>query len=168
MDILFENYKIHKDYDKHIVDVFQYRKVNNLNWVQLCEELFSYVKKLKPNNKYQYIITFTIDPKLNEINDELIKKVENYILNLKPFRESNENTLRCDYVREGDGKEKHIHWHFSIISKVFIIKKVFNYYEKKFGFVQISKSSDKNYKNRLDYINKEKQSINLKGANLST
>lgn len=114
-------------------------------------------------SSYQYLITFTVDTK-KSID---YKRIEEYILNLKPFQKDNENTIRCHYVKE-IGKGGNHHWHFAIESKKYIIGKTFQYYKNIYGFVQVNKSVTKTYNDCLTYLEKVNKAIQLRGVNNNT
>ncbi len=151
-------------------------KTKGQNWESIREEMFDLymtnvvntdrdklfskylMLKIKKSKTFQYLITFTIDPKKHNVKDETLhRKIENYI-KLRFTREAI-GAIRADIVKEGSTKENiHTHWHVALKSSKWLLKKSFKYYEKLYGFVQINKSTNNNYENRLNYLNKSNTS----------
>lgn len=103
---------------------------------------------------YRYLITFTLDPKKGPHN---IEKIEEYIV--KQFHRKPLGILHAEYVKEGNGQDKHIHWHAAVETSKPLKKDRFNYYIKLYGKLDISRTKAQNLEETLNYINKESQSI---------
>lgn len=103
--------------------------------------------------RHYYLFTFTIDPKKHKLCDDTYDKVQEYIikqLKRKPLR-----ICEAYLVREGGDEEaKHTHWHASVTSEKPISKDRFNYYNKIYGNIDISKSKLQTNDEALDYISK--------------
>lgn len=101
---------------------------------------------------YQYMITFTIDPKkYATINDELIEKIEEYIKAI-PLRTALKIT-KFEMVRESH-KDGRPHWHTLVVSTKSLKKSLFTYYQKLYGNIDFSKSRVKCVNNIRQYISK--------------
>lgn len=113
------------------------------------KKMKSYYKNAK---EYRYLITFTISPKKFEtITDSLEEEIEDFIES-----QSKRKALKIThfaYVRElHDNKRPH--WHVSIKTSKCLKKDRFNYYIKKYGYIDFSKSKDTNEQESLDYLSK--------------
>lgn len=119
------------------------------------------LKEYENNNKtYTYMLTFTIDPKKQNVNcTKLHNKLEEYIINLATKRKPQ----RSDIVKEGtDEDHKHTHWHLGLEMKKFIdFSNVLKNYRKQNGNVDISRSWSNDYNNVLKYINKSQPSTQI-------
>ncbi len=105
---------------------------------------------------YYYLITFTLKP---EIKTDIEKiKIKKFIL--EQCRRPALHIVEAEYVEEltANGVE---HWHIAVKSKKFIAKNRFNYYEKNYGHVDISKSTINSMSESLNYINKVTKSTKL-------
>lgn len=111
--------------------------------------------KEKETKYYYYLITFTLKPSIKKTEYE---KIEKFILSqvTRPALKIKE----AHYIKEYT-KKNIPHWHISIKSKKFIAKNRFNYYQKHYGNIDISKSTNKSLTESLNYINKVQQSIQL-------
>lgn len=119
-------------------------------------EIVRQLKMLDKEDKiYCYLITFTLREDHIKAKYKLIKsKVIQY------FQGSALEVIDADIVTEltKSGRE---HYHVSVSSKKFIIKKTFKNYEKKYGFVDIDKSYCRSREHSMIYINKIGQSVPL-------
>lgn len=101
--------------------------------------------------QYRYLVTFTVDPRksghksTNEIYDYIYKQFKRTPLQVK----------QAYIVQEGDGKKKHIHWHVAVETNKALKKDRFNYYTKKYGNIDISKTKAETLQHALKYISKE-------------
>lgn len=118
------------------------------------QKVMKRLRKEFEKKTYQYIVTFTLNPKYVDLNDKkLLKKIELYII--QRFKRPAICAVRADIVQEGGvGTDKQHHWHVALHSRKWLLKKSFKYYEDLYGFVDINKSTDNNYSNRLNYITK--------------
>ncbi len=113
-------------------------------------------KQLKEINvkKFYYLLTFTLrkDPD-NE------REIEKYILGqvLRPAL----RIKTAHYVKEYT-KAGRPHWHVAVESTKYIARNRFNYYENKFGNIDISKNHGNTLEEMMNYINKEQPSIKIK------
>lgn len=135
-------------------------------------ETFDYVKKWiklnrSQNKNYNYMITFTMDPKKVDINDkDKVDKIEKFIVS--QMNRQGLGIINAEYVREGgDSDHKHIHWHVNIISNKFLRKRYFKTYTKNYGNIDISTSKNKfgsensNYQSIHSYISKDTVPIQI-------
>ncbi len=111
--------------------------------------LFTQVCKEKEIKKYLYMLTFTLRDDI-DISDT--DTVEAYIL--KQMSRGPLHIKKSHYVRELT-KANRPHWHVAVETTKPLKKDRFNYYEKKYGFVQINKSSHKNYPTIINYLSKD-------------
>lgn len=116
--------------------------------------LTNYYKELeKDNRRYIYLITFTKkDPNMEDDD------IEKYIIS----KFQKDSIIEAHMAKEKT-KNGVSHWHVSVISKTFITKKpTFQYYIKKYGYVDISKTRSKTLKNGIKYISKDSTPIKIK------
>lgn len=107
--------------------------------------------------EYMYLVTFTIDTKkYTEKNYDEIKK---YII--KQFQRKPLQVTKAQIVQEGNGKDKHIHWHVAVHTMTPLKKDRFHYYIKKYGNIDISKSKSNSYDELQNYISKEVVPIDI-------
>lgn len=108
------------------------------------------VRSFKGGKIYLYMLTFTKDPKKDVTDSD--DKIEKYIISVLKRTDPKELWV----VREGGDKEhKHIHWHVMIQTPEYLRSERFQYYRKKYGNIDISKSHTKNPKHIFDYISKQ-------------
>jgi len=125
-----------------------YYDVVHHNEQKLFHKIF--LKQLKETEvkTYEYMITFTLkaDHPIHKI-----QKIENYIVRqvCRPALQ----ILEAWIVKEKT-KQNRDHWHLSVKSKKFISRNRFNYYEKLYGYVDISKSTDKSLQESINYMSK--------------
>lgn len=117
-------------------------------------------KYLKENKTYMYMITFTCGDSVDIKDEEVLKKIENYIIDifLKPIK----RVIRLDFVREGtvlDGLRPH--WHFGVVSKCYISGDMWKTYRKKYGSIKSKASVLNNYDDILTYIRKTSNSTKI-------
>ncbi len=104
---------------------------------------------------YYYLITFTLKP---NIDKEKYDKIEEYIIS--QMKRPALKITEAHYVREYT--KNHIaHWHVSLSCLKCLPKNRFNYFEKLYGHVDISKTTDKSLNEGINYINKEQISIQI-------
>ncbi len=115
-------------------------------------------KKFFENKTFQYMITFTCDPRKIDIDDEIaLKENENYIL--ERLQRPALQITRLEFVREGTDKDhKHAHWHCGVVSKRYLEKDMFKTYIKNVGKIKCEKSKRDNFDDILVYINKTHKS----------
>jgi len=135
-----------------------------MDWfLQNIDEINKTAKYYKAPEVFKYMLTFTIDPKkvynLNdpEIQDIIEKYIEKVIYKLSDDK--------CYYVKEHP--EQNVHWHCIIYrNSALTSRNVFDYYKKKYGHIDISKSittDEKGDVNSVNYLQKEGQIKYLKG-----
>lgn len=113
--------------------------------MDLWHELF---KSYNPSSKkYVYLVTFT---KRNpEDNDDVI---EQYIV--KQFKRKPLKVTEAHIAKE-QTKQGVSHWHVAVETERALKKDRFNYYLKKYGFVDINKNKEQNIETTLNYISKD-------------
>lgn len=109
-------------------------------------------KRAKDNKRYRYLVTFTLDPKKNELNEELYKLVEDYIISLAGSIQY--CPIHWAFVREYT-KAGVAHWHVSIVSKTIVKQSYFKYYITKYGNVDVSTSRKNEEEYSLNYMAKD-------------
>jgi len=128
----------------------------------------SFVRFLANKDKqlYCYLVTFTLSvgcmptfpsPKYLTKN-EYYQEVEDYIekqFKRKPLKITEAHMVR-EYTKKGIP-----HWHVAVSCEKHLAKNRFNYYSRKYGNVDISKSKCQNIQESLNYINKSSVSRNL-------
>jgi len=108
-------------------------------------------KSRQPN---VYMLTFT----LREMKDADSARAYIYRQHERPALEMVEYA-----VSEELTKKKMPHWHALIVCKKLLKKDRFNYYEKKFGFIDFSRNRHNNSDDVLKYISKENKPTVLMG-----
>lgn len=96
---------------------------------------------------YYYLVTFTIDPKINTSSDD---EIESYIKKQFTDRPSLK-VLEAHIVKEFTQKGI-AHWHVSCKTGKPLKKDRFHYYMRKYGQIDISKNRHKNLNDGLNYI----------------
>ncbi len=143
-----KKYKLSEIIDKSNINAYLREKGFHKTFKSISKELD------KKNKVYQYMLTFTCDPKKVDVEDEVaLASIEDEVLRLvqKPVL----SIVRSEYVREGtDEDHKHAHWHVGVVSKKFMKKEYFKSYIKNIGRIDISKSVENNFLDILLYINK--------------
>lgn len=129
-------------------------KVNDNISIGRMEDWLTYMRQYNPNRKkYLYLVTFT---KRNpDDNDDII---ENYIKT--QFKRPPLQVTEA-YIAKEKTKEGISHWHVAVETERILKKDRFNYYVKKYGFVDISKSKGTNIETPLNYISKETLPIKI-------
>lgn len=112
------------------------------------KEFVKYVTK-KDLKKYRYLITFTLPEDHKHDEDE----VEHYIV--KQFQQRPVLQIEKAYMVKERTQKDIAHWHVAVCSTRCLKKDRFNYYIKKYGFVDISKSKAQHLEESLNYISKE-------------
>jgi len=131
-------------------------QISKIRMEQFHAKLQNYYKSHKT---YLYMVTFTLDPTKNTLNEKLYKEVEQYITKLLL---SDKNFTNIKIVKEGgDEDHKHIHWHSLIKSTEFLKNNFFSHYMKKYGKVDKSSSKSGNREYIITYISKQHQPITL-------
>lgn len=102
---------------------------------------------------YRYLITFTQDPKKS--GHKSTKALYDYIF--KQFKREPLGVKQAWIVQEGNAKDKHIHWHVAVETTKALKKDRFNYYMKKYGNIDISKTNANTLEHALEYISKEQK-----------
>lgn len=145
-----KDYRMEKQYAQHIID-------GNLT---LASEYYakhyhrmdsSYIKKylnLQKAKKYYYLITFTLRKDMKHLADEAEKYIKKQFTERPPLQ-----IQEAYYVRELT-KKGMPHWHVSVCSTTPIAKNRFQYYNKKYGFIDVSKSKQKTLTNGMEYLSK--------------
>lgn len=115
------------------------------------QENLSVMKMIKGIIKhYRYLITFTKDKKKTLPDNDTIEK---YII--KQIKRKPLNIVTAYYVREGDDKDKQVHWHVVCETTKPLKKDRFNYYIKKFGNIDLSRTKAQNIEEGINYITKD-------------
>lgn len=100
--------------------------------------------------KFIYLLTFTLRP--DKQSSEFSEKAEEYIRDI-----SKRDALGIKYlafVREHT--EKGVpHWHVCIETKTALKRNRFQYYEKLYGFIDISRTKGQTTQEALNYMSKE-------------
>lgn len=130
----------------------QYRYFIDPAFLHILKKLINASKQ----HKYNYMVTFTIDPTKNKIDDLLEETIEQYICN-----QSHRDALKITYfayVKEYT-KKGVAHWHAVITTTKPLAKNRFQFYEKLYGSVDISKTKVTTTQEALNYISKESSPI---------
>lgn len=108
-------------------------------------------KNWKPKKVYKYMLTFTIDPKkVQGQNDTKVQdSIELYISKL--LKDSKYEKVY--YVKEH--ADSNCHWHAVIYSNNRFKQQDIAYYKKKYGNVDISRSHDISDEHTMKYLSKE-------------
>ncbi len=110
--------------------------------------------------RYLYLVTFTIDPsKHPKLDDSKLLDIFKYISN--QFQRPPLGVTKAQIVQEGNGKTKHYHFHVAVETSKYLKKDRFHYYIKKYGQIDISKSSHDSFNEILNYISKDSLPIVL-------
>lgn len=108
-------------------------------------------KKKDPPKKYIYLVTFTLRPEHHE--DEIIHKLAQSHIEGIAKRDALLLTY-FSFVKEHT-KAGVPHWHAVIVSENPIKKNRFQYYEKLYGNIDISRTKGQTTQPAIDYISKE-------------
>ncbi len=132
-------------------------KTNKMKQFHLAVQLFL-SKKDKINQRYYYLITFT----LNEENKDIDPKLVNQYI-ISRLAGSGLQIEKAHLVQEVT-QQGRPHWHVAVIAKKYISKDRFKYYANKFGFIDISKNHSQNYDTMLKYISKSNTAKQIIGG----
>lgn len=125
----------------------------------LWPQIKNLVKKINQQQQlkhYYYLITFTIKPE-QQIPDQY-QLIEDYIK--KQFLRKPLQIIQSHITKEYT-KSNIPHWHVAVETTKSLAKNRFNYYQQKFGNIDISKTLTNSIESSLNYINKEQPSIQL-------
>lgn len=117
--------------------------------LEFHENFKSYIKQ-KDVKKYYYLVTFTIHPEYASREREIEEYIRRQFLRV-PLR-----IKEAWIVRELTATNVP-HWHVAVCTYKALKKDRFNYYVKKYGFVDISKSRLNSLEESLNYISKVEQ-----------
>lgn len=117
------------------------------------------VKRYAPKF-YYYMVTFTLDPKLNDITPELADKAYKYIIKHLDHKQFDQ-IIEFHIVRE-QHENGNPHWHVALKSHVYVKQTWFKHYIKLYGNVDVSKNKGGKMETMLEYLNKENSSTQLK------
>lgn len=101
---------------------------------------------------YYYLVTFTIDPKINTSTDD---QIEAYIRSQFTNRPS--LCIKEAHIVKEFTKKNVAHWHVSVKTTKPLKKDRFHYYARKYGQIDISKNKAQNLNDGLNYISKSEQ-----------
>lgn len=132
-----------------------FRKLLMMDPNQIQRLVKDYFKE-RELKKYCYLITFTLR---EDIQDSMIDEVEGYIK--KQFLRHPLRVLEAHLVRELT-KTGRPHWHIACRTSRPLKKDRFNYYIKKYGFIDISNSKTQTIDESLNYISKCNAPIQIK------
>ncbi len=148
---IYKIYKIpHKLMDAFIVMLQKKQLAQASAWYRCHYGEKDFVKRFKVSThkiekkKYYYLITFT----LRKDRDD-IENVEAFI-KTQAFRPALQ-IIKASFVRELT-KGGRPHWHMAVISTKIIKKDRFNYYQKHYGNIDISKNKHNTTVDMLDYM----------------
>lgn len=107
-------------------------------------------QKIKESKKtqYYYQIVFTLKDGVNDSEDV----IEDYIK--KQFRRKPLQVVKA-YICKEYQKNGKAHWHVAVQTTKFLKKDRFNYYIRKYGMINITKSKHKTLDNSLNYMAKD-------------
>lgn len=134
--------------DKFIDAMVKHNKDFHFHFTKLCKE--------KEKKEYYYLVTFTVRDDVDEDEDV----IEQYIK--KQFLRSPLHVVVADIVKERTKRDRP-HWHVSTIMHCCLKKDRFQYYQKLYGSIDISKSGHKSYETILNYLSKDGLPQNIKG-----
>ncbi len=116
-------------------------------------------KQLYDKNKkyYYYMITFTLKDSIKDLG--LIKTIQKFIEGqvLRPALRIKEAHIVKELTKKGQA-----HWHVAVKAEQYIAKNRFNYYQKNYGNIDVSKNHGNTMTEMLNYMNKDNQSTKLK------
>lgn len=117
----------------------------------LSERIVQYAQQLaRENKKYRYLITFTL--KEDGMNEEEVQAyIEKQMLR-EPLK-IEEFHISKEYTKSGRA-----HFHCAVQTAKPLKKDRFHYYQKKYGFVDISRTKAQTLDEALNYINKDSES----------
>ncbi len=148
------------DNDYYVHKLIEYR-YDKMEFIAICRDIPDYEfwnimndfrKEMRNRNikTYYYLVTFTISP---DIEDNQIDDIQSYIIS----QFENRPALHiCEaYICKEYTKELRPHWHVAVSTHKSLKKDRFNWYQKKYGFVDVSKSKIKSLDESINYIAKE-------------
>lgn len=116
--------------------------------VSKMEEWHEQFKRYDPKEKsYLYLCTFT--KKEPSDDDDTIEEYIKKQFTRKPLK------VKQAYIAKEKTANNVSHWHVAVETLKALKKDRFNYYIKKYGFVDISKSKGTNIETPLNYISKD-------------
>ncbi len=120
------------------------------------------LKKIRREEKklYFYLVTFTLKPSVNNTDD----KIGLYIR--KQFEERPPLQIIEAYMVEEKTQNNIPHWHVAVSTNKPLKKDRFNYYIKKYGNIDISKTKAQTLLESINYISKEAIPTKLAVRNL--
>lgn len=146
------NANVYEPFDNDGIEIIYFSSSDS----DIVKELKSLFKDSpKPKSNYFYLITFTLK---QDYTPSEIDKIEAYIHKqfLRPALQ-----IKNAYISKELTKNNRPHWHVAVESSKYIAKDRFDYYVKKYGFIDISKSYSQTLKNSITYIEKEGRSLKL-------
>jgi len=130
--------------------------IRSNRWKDFHKELQKQIKGINKKH-YFYLCTFTLSvnvcPSVRKVNE-----IEEYII--RQFRRVPLKIVQAYYAKEYT-KKNIPHWHVAVETTKFLSKNSFNYYQKIYGFVDISRSRINSIEESLNYINKDNVSIKI-------
>lgn len=119
-----------------------------------------YKQKEIQNRKYIYMLTFTVSETLHKkISEELADEIEEYLRAIEK-RKSVLKIIKFSLVREYH-KNGRPHWHALIETLKCLKKDRFNYYIKKYGFIDISRNKAQTDTEIINYLHKSGTVIDI-------
>lgn len=114
-----------------------------------------YAKSIE-GKSYYYLVTFTLDKTkektIKNLNSEGgLVEIEKYIIS--QFQRPPLQVKKA-YIVQEETKNGDPHWHVSVKTGTCLKKDRFNYYQKIYGYVDISKTRHKSMEESLNYISK--------------
>lgn len=146
----------HSNYQKYVDQFLRNPKDHKVPIMLFADNhycsLLSKALKERDLKSYRYMITFTLDPsKYPDVTETILHSVEEFIEG--QGRRQGLSIIHYAYVRESHQNGRP-HWHASIITTKPLKKDRFNYYIKKYGNIDLSKSKSTNKWEALDYLSK--------------
>lgn len=146
MEFIQEWYLLPDDQkDDYFVNVIM-RNIPLMDISKLMKQYFNSLQE----KRYFYLITFTTDPTKVKVEDE--EEVEKFIIS-----QADRTALQFTnfyYVKENH-KSGRSHWHCAVQTKKPLKKDRFNYYQKIYGNVDLSRTKAQTIQEALNYISKD-------------
>ncbi len=117
-------------------------------------EFTRHYTKIVAGNKrknYHYLITFTLKPNTS-CDEENIKLIQDYIISQLTQRPSLQ--IKEAHIVKELTKNNMPHWHCAVRTHKCIKKDRFNYYIKKYGFIDICKTHAQTLQESINYMSK--------------
>lgn len=152
------------DYEEFIQDPYTDKMIDRMlkdpgDWMKFITKQSKIIKDNKDNKGYyEYFITFTIDPKKQDITDYItIEHIEDYIKSLIYMKqiEAIQWWLSIEHI------DTNPHWHCMVQSKKIIKKDYFRTYQKIYGRIDLEKITVGTSDRVINYMSKENTPINL-------